>query len=165
MERGVGGASLPELATMAAVVGLDLVVQLFPGGAPVRDVAHVRLLERLRATVGATAATTWRTEVPLPAPGDQRAIDAMTLLGGAHIGFELETRLTDAQSVARRASLKQRDAGLDRMILVLADTRANRAALEASAATLRPAFPLDSRPVLAAMRTGAAPSANGILLI
>lgn len=51
------------------------------------------------------------------------------------------------------------------MILVLPDTRHNRAAVAAAQATIRPAFPLDSRQVLAALRAGAAPAANGILFV
>ncbi len=165
VERGVGNANLRELATVAAIVGLDLVVRLFPGGAPVRDVAHVRLLQRLRAAVAPGAATNWQTEVPMPGPGDQRAVDAVAFVGDTRIGFELETRLTDAQATTRRSALKQRDAGLDRMILVLADTRANRDALAVAAPTLGAAFPLQTRAVVAALRAGHAPGANGIIVV
>lgn len=97
---------------MAAVVGLDLVVRCFPGPDPVRDRAHVRLFARLQAQLPALG---WRTEVPLQLPGDQRAIDAMVRLGSARVGFELETRLVDAQALVRRISLKQRDAGISSM--------------------------------------------------
>lgn len=165
MERGASSPTVTNLAVAAAIVGLDLVVQLFPGGAPVRDIAHVRLLQRLQAAVGQKAATDWRTEVPVPAPGDQRAIDATLRIRGTRVGFELETRLTDAQATTRRVSLKQRDAALDRMILVLADTRTNRAALAMAAATLRATFPLETPTVLAALRAGEAPTANGVVLV
>lgn len=101
----------------------------------------------------------------MPARGDQRAIDAVAFVGVARIGFELETRLADAQATTRRAALKQRDAGLDRMILVLADTRANRDALAVATPTLRAAFPLQSRTVLTAIRADQLPGANGIILV
>jgi hypothetical protein len=103
------------------------------------------------------------TEVPLPLPGDQRAIDAMVRLGGRRVGFELETRLVDAQALVRRIALKQRDAGISSMVLVLADTRPNRAALAAAQETLRPTFPLPRREVIASLRAGRAPNANGIV--
>jgi hypothetical protein len=51
------------------------------------------------------------------------------------------------------------------MIIVLPDTAANRAALAAAAATLRPAFPLESRAILTALRAGQTPKANGILFV
>lgn len=163
LERGGHATTIRSVAVIAGVVGLDLSVRLFPGGAPVRDAAHLRLLARLQSAL--PGLRSWRAEVPLPIPGDQRAIDAVARAGLASIGFELETRLADAQAVARRATLKQRDAGLDRMVLVLADTRANRAALAAAWPTLRATFPAEPRSLLAALRAGAAPSANGTVLI
>jgi hypothetical protein len=71
----------------------------------------------------------------------------------------------DAQALVRRLALKQRDAGLARMVLVLADTRTNRAALAAADGTLRSAFPLARHEVIASLRVGRAPNANGIVLV
>jgi hypothetical protein len=51
------------------------------------------------------------------------------------------------------------------MVLVLADTRHNRSALVAAAPTVLPAFPLRTRGVLAALRAGRLPQANGVMLI
>ena len=147
---------------MAAVEGLDLVVRLFPGPDPVRDRAHVRLLARLQAELPALK---WLTEVPLPIPGDQRAIDAVIRLGSLRVGFELETRLMAAQALVRRLALKQRDAGMASIVLVVADTRSNRAALAAAGETLRSTFPLAKREVIASLRVGRAPNANGIVLV
>jgi transcriptional regulator with XRE-family HTH domain len=161
-ERGRRSATLDDLAVLASAVGLDLVVRLFPGPDPVRDLAHVRLLARLQVELPGLE---WSTEVPLPIPGDQRAIDAVVQVSGSRVGFELETRLVDAQSLVRRLALKQRDAGLTAMVLVLPDTRSNRTALAASAATLRAAFPRSTREVVAALRAGQAPLGNGILVV
>ncbi len=163
VERGRGSSDVGELATVAAIVGLDLSVKLFPGGTPIRDVAHARLLGRLQAAL--PDADEWRTEVPIPILGDQRAVDVVLPIGGVGIGFELETRLVDAQATVRRAVLKQRDARLACMILVLADTRANRSELVDAAPTLEPTFPLETRAVLAALRAGQLPRANGIVLV
>ena len=131
LERGATAGSVDDLATLASVVGLDMVVTFYPGMTPLRDLGHVRLLARLQALVGTPAG--WRTEVPIPIPGDQRALDATLRIGARLVGFELETRLGDAQALSRRATLKARDAGVSAMILVLADTRWNRSALVASA--------------------------------
>jgi hypothetical protein len=161
-ERGTRSATLDELAVMAAVVGLDLVVRLYPGPDPIRDHAHVRLLARLQAELPTLK---WWTEVPVPIPGDQRAIDAVVRFGSLRVGFELETRLVDAQALVRRLALKQRDAGMASMVLVLADTRTNRAALAAAGETLRSTFPLARSEVIASLRVGRAPNANGIVLV
>jgi hypothetical protein len=74
-------------------------------------------------------------------------------------------RLTDAQAQVRSAILKQEVARIERIVLVLAETRHNRAALEDAAATVLGAFPTSPREVLGALRTGWLPRANGIFLV
>jgi hypothetical protein len=112
------------LSVMLAVVGLDLSVRAYPGGPPLRDDAHRQLLIRFRALL--PPGTAWRTEVPLPLPGDQRAWDALMTLWGRRVGVEAEMRPTDVQALERKLTLKLRDGGVDRLVLVLADTRSNR---------------------------------------
>jgi hypothetical protein len=121
----------------------------------------VRLLERLRANLHPSLS--WRTEVPLPGPGEQRAWDAVVSLGLVQMGVEAETVLSDVQAQTRRVILKQRDGGLDRMILLIADTRHNRAALTTCRASLRETFPLDTPAILSGIRAGSIPEKNGIL--
>jgi transcriptional regulator with XRE-family HTH domain len=163
IERGVATASVDDLAGLAGVVGMDLVVQLYPGGSPIRDAAHVRVMGRLKAIL--PSAFRLASEVPIPIPGDQRAVDAVLVDPPLRIGFELESRLLDIQALVRRVALKQRDAGLARMALVLPDTPANRAAASTMRATLSAAFPAGHRSVLAALRTSELPPANGILWV
>jgi transcriptional regulator with XRE-family HTH domain len=163
IELGSAGADVVQLAAFAAVVGLDFVVKLYPGGAPVRDRASARMLARLQGLL--PTQYVWRTEVVIPIPGDQRAIDAMIIEPRIDTGFEFESRVPRAEGLARRLMLKQRDAGLTSMVLVLADTRANREAVAAADPTIRGAFPLEGRAVLAALRAGRAPEANGILFV
>jgi len=163
IERGVAAASVDDLAALAGVVGLDLVVQLYPGGSPIRDTAHVRAMGRLKAIL--PAAFRLAAEVPIPISGDQRAVDAVLVDPPLRVGFELESRLLDMQALVRRVALKQRDAGLARMVLVVPDTPANRAAASTARATLSAAFPAGHRLVLAALRTGRQPPANGILWV
>jgi transcriptional regulator with XRE-family HTH domain len=46
IERGLAPwLDLVTLGRLAAIVGLDLSVRLYPAGEPVRDVAHLRLTE------------------------------------------------------------------------------------------------------------------------
>ena len=163
IERGATAASVDDLAALASVVGLDLVVKLYPGGSPVRDAAHVRIMSRLKALL--PAAMRLAAEVPIPIPGDQRAVDAMVVDPPLRVGFELESRLLDAQGLARRVALKQRDARLARMVLVFPDTPANRAAAASGQATLDAGFPVGHRATLAALRAGELPKGNGILWV
>lgn len=153
-----------QLARIGAVVGLDVPIRAFPAGSPLRDAAQLRLLERFRALVGDD--WTWRTEVPVSAnPLDRRAIDVVLVRAPYRVGVEAITRVLDAQGQTRPILLKQEAAQLDRMVLVLADTRHNRSAILDGAPTFDPAFPVSHRALMRDLRVGRLPSANGIVLI
>jgi transcriptional regulator with XRE-family HTH domain len=155
--------SVLDLTRVASAVGLDISLRFYPGGDPIRDAAHVQLLQRLRARIHPDLR--WRTEVPLPIPGDRRAWDAAIAGVGFVIGVEAETRVRDAQAVARRVNLKQRDGGLDHVILLVADTRANRLALRAAQPELADTFPITPRIALAAVAEGRTPGGNSIIVL
>jgi transcriptional regulator with XRE-family HTH domain len=164
IERGrLPNVTVEQLALACASVGLKFVARAYPDGAPVRDVAHTRLLRRFRDQ--SPAEIVWRTEVPIPILGDLRAWDLQAKVGTETIGIEAETRLSDVQALDRRIALKVRDSPVTLVLLVLADTTANRRALAESREALRPAFPLDTRAVLGALRSGGPPSASGIVVL
>ena len=164
MERGASpNLSLLDLGRALAVVGLDVHVRAYPGGRPLRDDAHVRLLERLRGRLGTGAR--WRTEVPLPIAGDRRAWDALITLEAARIGIEAETRAREAQELQRRLALKQRDGAVDHIILLLADTRHNRSFVSACGEGFRSAFPIHGRRALQQLAVPADPGGSAIVLL
>jgi hypothetical protein len=103
--------------------------------------------------------------VPVPIPGDLRAWDAQLRIDGAIVGIEAEMRLSDLQALDRRIALKCRDSGISIVILLVADTRANRRILSEQRETLRASFPLDTRAVMSALRSGRAPAASGIVVL
>jgi hypothetical protein len=106
----------------------------------------------------------WRTEVPLPIPGDPRSWDAITGGVGWRVGIEAETVIGDSQALERRLSLKRRDGGLDHVILLVADTPRNRSALAAAPAAFSD-LPIRTREILAALRRGTDPGASGIVVM
>ena len=79
--------------------------------------------------------------------------------------IEAFTRLADAQAQFRALLIKARDMGLDRIVIVVADTHANRAALTVAADVVAANFPISTRSTLAALRAGRDPGANGIAFI
>jgi transcriptional regulator with XRE-family HTH domain len=155
--------TVEQLCLACAAVGLEFNGRPYPWGDPIRDAAHVRLLGRLRACL--PEGSPWRLELPVAIPGDMRAVDAVTRLRGTLIGIEAETRIRDVQALVRRALLKKRDAGLDVLVLLVADTRANRRVLELHREDLRADFPLDAREILRVLRHGEPPSAGGIVVL
>jgi hypothetical protein len=164
IERGASPEiSLLVIARVGAVVGLKPTLRLYPDGDPIRDVAHIKLLERLHMRIHTQLR--WRTEVPLPIPGDLRAWDATIAGLGFVIGVEAETRIRDVQAVARWTNLKQRDGQLDHVILLVAGTRANRRALAAAPGELAAAYPLSQRDCLRALRDGRDPGGSSIIVL
>src|SRR4029078_9073655 len=93
-----------------------LAVGCTPGAAPIRDVAHSRLIERLRGRCHRSVRLL--TEVPLPDAGDQRAWDVVLLTTTWRHGLEVETRARDRQALERRVALKARDGGIDGVSLL-----------------------------------------------
>ena len=155
--------TIVDLSAYASLVDLDLAVRLSPAGPAVRDVAHLRLLARFGSPI--SAAFSWAVEVPMPLRADLRGFDAMIGLGRFRAGIDAETRLRDVQAVARRLLLKKRDSGVHRVLLVVADTRANRAALREAGDVLSPSFRMDSVATVRALADGKDPGADGIVLV
>ena len=150
-------------ARLCAIVGLDLSVRAYPGGEPLRDAGHARLTAEFDGRV--SGALRIRSEVPIGDERDHRAWDQTIADPGGIAAAEFETRLVDAQTIARRIMLKSRDSGIERVFLVLPDTRNNRRAVAAATAVLRPVFPLDSATVLRALRRGTLPPRGGIVFL
>jgi transcriptional regulator with XRE-family HTH domain len=163
-ERGeLRQASVEFVAASCAVVGLELGLRAYPAGGAPRDRAQLALLERFRARLHPSLA--WRTEVPFPIVGDQRAWDAQTGTGEWLVNIDAETAIRDGQALERRLALKARDGGRGHVVLLVADTRTNRAAVALLRDGLRPLLPLDTRAVLAALGAGRDPGAGGIAIL
>lgn len=162
VERGLRpGATLRSLMRLSVAVGLELSVKLYPGRQPIRDRAHVALFERLRRAVG--SGWTWAAEVAIPIVGDKRAWDRVIRRSGISIGMEGETRPTDMQELGRRLALKKRDSGMDRVILVLADTAWCRQLVRLN--ELQEAFPIPGSIALKRLAAGTDPGGDAIILI
>jgi transcriptional regulator with XRE-family HTH domain len=164
MERGkYPNVPFVLVAQFLGVVGLELAARAYPVGGGLRDIAQVRLLDRLRARTSHDF--TWQTEVPIPIPGDLRAWDAVIRTGSIAIGVDAETRLRDFQSVDRRMTLKARDSGVDSMILLLSNSRSNRAILRDIRPIAAVNYPVASGAALAALDAGRRPPGNAIVLL
>ena len=164
IERGLAPhVAYESLAIIGAAVGLDISIRAFPNGAPVRDAAQLELLGRLRAVL--PRGLRLRFEVPLGIPGDLRAWDAAIEAPTWWRPVEAESRLRDVQALQRRIRLKCRDAQVEQVVLVVADTRHNRHVLRVAADHLAELFPASSRDLLAALRAGQGPLRSGILIL
>jgi transcriptional regulator with XRE-family HTH domain len=163
LERGELATLTIDLVTrVAEVLGLELAASLFPKGDPIRDRAHIALLERFRLRLPRGAR--WRTEVPVPITGDLRSADAVVAIPAAKILVEAETHLGDFQAVERRIGAKARDLGADRVVLLLADTRHHREVVSTIPA-IRERFPVDMRSWFRAIARGEDPGGDALVIL
>jgi transcriptional regulator with XRE-family HTH domain len=165
IERGeLRSVSVEQLARAASAVGLRASLRFYPDDDPVRDAAHVRLLDRFRHRL--PDGLTWRTEIPVHGTTDLRSWDAQIWYPDGRDAVEAETRVSDGQATWRRCAMKLRDdPTVDHLILLVADTAANRRAIRFVRDLLRSEAPLDTRAVLAALDAGRSPGANGIVFL
>lgn len=162
-ERGEPDQLTIEFAAkMAAALGLQLSVTLHPDGDPVRDAAHLALIERFRRRM--PPGLRWRTEVPVPIEGDRRSADIVLDGPGVEAMVEAETRLDDVQALERRIAAKQRDLGIGRVILLVADTRHNRSVI-ARFPTIRERFPVSTRACLSTLARGRDPGGDALVIL
>lgn len=158
----IEGVSVRTLAILHAVLGMRLTVRGYPDGDPLRDAGQARLITRWLPELHPSLE--FRAEVSIGLPGDLRAWDGEILAPDGTCKLEAETVLYDLQAQERRLTLKMADAGVDLVILLVADTRHNRAVLREHRASLAARFPLDTRAVMRALRAGRLPAASGIVL-
>jgi transcriptional regulator with XRE-family HTH domain len=162
-ESGMRRATLLDVSAVAAVLGMELSAGLHPAGEPIRDKGHQALIRRFRAVLAAAWQVT--AEVSLPAVGDSRSWDLGLRLAAQRVGVEAETAVRDVQRLVRRMRLRERDGGMDSIVLVLADTRSNRALLSQLLEALGPAFATPPRLILRALRDGRAIPGSGVILL
>jgi transcriptional regulator with XRE-family HTH domain len=163
LERGQRPHStIVTLASVARVVGLDLVAQCYPAPTRLRDAAHAHLIARFLARIPPDVKRI--LEAPIR-PGDLRAWDVLLRVASTTVGVAAETRLRDLQALLRREQLKQADGGVTRLLLLVAATKHNRQTLAEFRPLIREALPLTSREVMAALGRSEAPPGSGLVLL
>ncbi len=165
LERAHPPGPRPELLSRhAAAVGLRARIKVYPDGDPIRDAPSIRLISAFRARLRANHR--FRPEVPVSdVPGDMRAWDGVLELTGCDCATEFVTRFHDCQAQLRAFELKLRDGSVDRLIVVVMATHANRRALDSARDVVAAAFPVQTRQVMAALAAGRDPGADGIVLL
>ena len=77
------------------------------------------------------------------------------------VGVEIETKIRDIQALVRRTPQRERDGGVDEIVIVLANTRTNRALVAELRTALGERFQTQPRAILLALRRGRADSRLG----
>ena len=168
MRSQTSRVSVVRVAQILEAVGLRLAASAFPAGPPVRDAGQLALLARFRERI--SPALRWSEEVPVvelmtAGVADLRAWDAGIDGAAVRVRLDAETHVGDLQLVQRRVALKQRDGLVGCVILLLSDTQHHRRLLRVAGDGLRAQFPVSQRAALRALRDGAAPGGNAIVLL
>jgi hypothetical protein len=139
-------------------------IKAYPEGEPLRDAAQLELMRRFRERI--KVAHQFAVEVPVRAnAGDQRAWDATLTFPGWTCALEFVTRFHDCQAQLRAFQLKLRDGDVERLIVVVKATHANRRAIRAAQDVIAAAFPLSTRGTLPALASGRDPGGNAVVLL
>lgn len=159
-----GGLDLTavELGRIAAANGLRLHIRVYPGPYRLRDTPQIQLIGRFLP--GLDGQFTIRTEVGVGPPGDLRAFDLTLTCPEGTAAVDAFARFSDFQAQVRPSMAKHVDGGFDRLIILVAATHANRAALAEARQLIREAFPCDTRTAMRALRAGRLPPADAIVL-
>jgi hypothetical protein len=147
----------------AASVGLKLALNAYPAAGGLRDEAQLRYTRRFLERVSGDFQR--QLEAVIPLPGDRRAVDLLLRAPGCMIAVEVITRFGDAQAQTRAVRLKARDIGATHVVIVVADTHANRRALEAGRPAMVGVWDFDTRRVLRALAGGRPPERDAIIAL
>ena len=109
--------SIPKLGALAAVLGFELRASLYPVGESLRDKGQQALLGRFGTLVHEAFRRTH--EVPFPNIHDLRSWDLVLKLDDFLVGVEAETRVRDIQELVRRIRQRERDGGVDEILIIL----------------------------------------------
>jgi hypothetical protein len=108
-------------------------------------------------------------EAPMPIIGDQRAWDKLLRLRHSQppylVGVDIETRVRDIQALTRRTRLRERDGGVDEILIVLSDSAHNRRLVDDLRQSLGAAYATSPRAILRALRSGERLVGSGVVLI
>lgn len=168
LESGeVAEVSVRRLSEMASLLGLELSLQLYPIGDPVRDKGQLALGNRLDALLS----DRWRVtdETLLPGTGELRAWDKLLRLIDSSppylVGVDLETRIRDIQSLVRRTRGRERDGRVNAILMVVSNSAVNRRLVDELRRALGEAYLTEPRHIVRALRAGEPLPGGGVLLL
>jgi transcriptional regulator with XRE-family HTH domain len=168
IEEGTVAPSVETLVRMAATLGCDVSIRLFPMGAPLRDRFQAPMLE---ASLGSVHPA-WRRGIEVPVVGSVRGVVDCVLGHPARpllVAMEVQSELRRAEEVLRRSTDKADALGQSRLgaataalfrveavetsrLLVLRSTAATRATVRELERTFAAAYPARTADALAALR-------------
>jgi transcriptional regulator with XRE-family HTH domain len=161
--EGARDATLTELTAVSALLGLELSANLHRVSDALADRGQLELLARFRARLSPSIKVF--TEALLPNPGERRSWDLLLRIVAQVVGVEAETKVRDVQATVRKIRGRERDGGADELLIVLADTRSNRAVRDELLLALGERFATKPRLLFDALHRGEPIPGSGVLYV
>jgi transcriptional regulator with XRE-family HTH domain len=167
IERGDLGVQLDTLVSVAAAVGINVVVRAFPGATPkLRDTGQLTIARQLTSE----AHPTLQPHLEVPAGDFGRSADLVFFSAAEILVVEIERMPADFQAqyrlaVAKRDYLASQHARPIRLVMAVEDTARNRAALRPHLELIRQQLPGGSRLILVCLRSGRSLGTDGLLWV
>jgi transcriptional regulator with XRE-family HTH domain len=166
VERAVRTPSIDAACRLAAAVGHELSIRLFPAsGVPLRDSGQLEIAN----AIAASAHRSWHPHLELPvASNDRRAADLVLVGPDEVLHLEIERQIVDLQAQLRAAKLK-RDALASRfvepvrLVIVLPERRSSRDVVAKLGPLVERTMPARSAAVRRAILNGLPLGTDGIL--
>ena len=166
VEAGDPVESLMTMCRVAGPLGLKVWGRGFPAATPsLRDTGQLVIADQIRTLLHPAARC--QLEHGL---GNGRAIDMVVYGADEILAIEIERLLADLQAQyrsadAKRIELAQAHQRPVRLVLVIADTRRNRAAAAEHARLVRAMLPATPREILGVLRRGGVLGRDGLLWV
>lgn len=168
IESGEPGVHLDTISAVCDAVGLQFTARVFPArDLSLRDSGQLRIAQ----FVCAQLYDGWRARLEQGlGDGSMRAADVVLYGVEEVLDMEIERRLLDYQGQYRRIASKRDELQrrLDRpvrLVMVVEDTRRNRAVLRPFADIVGSSFPASSKEVWRSLRTGRPLGRDGLLWV
>lgn len=164
-EAGTPGMEVSTLTAVMTAVGLDLVMNAYPGRSiSLRDTGQMQLADQIRRL----AAAQWRPQIEESVGEHGRSADLVFYGADEILHLEIERRAIDFQAQLRSALRKWevlagRGERPVRLVLAFEDTTRNREALALHADLISSRLPANSREVMRALRGGQPLGRDGLL--
>ena len=159
--------SLRHIAEIASLLGYEASLTIHPIGDPIRDRAQQAVGRRFDALL--SPGWTVIDEALLPNPGDRRSWDKLLRLTGAEerhaVGVDLESRIYDVQALVRRTRERERDGGVDEILIVLSHSAHNRRTAGQLVEALGLQYASPGPVIRRALRLGQPLPGSGVILV
>lgn len=165
IEAGDASVQLDVLCAATAAVGLDLVLQAYPGREPgLRDTGQLTLAKHLADL----AHQGWQLALEVPCGEHGESADVVLFGAAVVMHVEIERSVVDFQAqfrraIAKRKTLEVRESRPVRLVVAVEDTKRNRHAVVPHRDLIERALPAGSREVIAAIRRGLPLGRDGLL--